>query len=287
MVDTRLALPVHLQRNVAFDLVWFQRPQAGEDDFAAHRTLRRMSAKSRTGTSPRVKLEAVERVLQGDSIESVATALGIDPEHLGRWHTAFMRAGKAALRYTGDPGEVPSLRDIQQTAQKAFPTRILNGCRSAASFFVAQFYGKNDVIHIYNAGIAQVTLVDLDVEKLGVMRDIYPDDWEVLCEDAFAAARRFREGQRTFDVVTCDAYSGGDAETVAWTGYPLWESLAGKYLLLMYSASMLEQLHAAPEPASVAEALNRRLDRVVRVVDLIKRSSHAGGIYWCVIDTSR
>lgn len=233
---------------------------------------------------PKVKMEAVQAVLAGESSESVADRIGADPALVSGWHDSFLKAGKAALRFTGDPGEVPRLRDVQLTAQRAFPTRLLNDCRSAAAFFVAQFYGKNDVVHIYNAGIPRVTLVDVDRDKLDVMREIYPSDWDVLYEDAFAVAERFASEGRKFDLVTCDAYSPM-SERVAWDTLDLWESIANRYLMLFYTTPMLEQLGAPPEAPVVADAVSARLGRPVRVIDLIKRSSHLGGVYWCVIGT--
>lgn len=227
------------------------------------------------------KVDAVERVIRGEGAQQVAATLGAPLELVEKWHKQFCSAGKNHLRYTSDPDEVPNLDALRLSAQKAFPTRLLHGCNSAASFFCAQFYGKNDVVHLYEMGVPRVTLVDLDAGKLGVMRDLYPADWELIVGDAFDAARQFTSAGRKFDLVVCDPYSTL-AGTVAFDHFGLFHSIASKFLLLLYSQEMFDDLQIEPQAEALSNAVARRTGLAATAIDVVKRSSHAGGIYWAV-----
>jgi hypothetical protein len=234
---------------------------------------------------PRVKLAAVERVLSGESIARVAAKESLSEELLTKWHKAYTSAGKNALRYNNDPGELPTIKDLRLTAQKAFPGRLLHECRSAASFFCAAFYGKNDLIHVYNAGVPNVTMLDQDAEKLEHMRSIYPDHWETVCGDAFEIVKQLHADGKKYDAVVADMFTGEPGKKVAWDFYDHFSGITGKYLFLMYFQGMLDELGVPAEPAPLQEALIGKLGRPVNVVDLVRRSSHAGGMFWCVIRT--
>lgn len=227
------------------------------------------------------KMTAVERVMRGESLQTVAEGLGASVELVEKWHKQFASAGKNHLRYTCDPGEIPTLEALQLSAQKAFPTRLLHGCHSAASFFCAQFYGKNDVIHLYEMGVPQVTLVDLDTAKLAVMRNLYPQDWTILQADAFETAQRMLKESRKFDAVICDPYSSLGSR-VAFDEFRVFQALASKLLLFMYSKEMFDELGIEPDVAALGAAVSKRSGVKAEAVDVIKRSSHAGGIYWGV-----
>lgn len=116
----------------------------------------------------------------------------------------------------------PSLEHVAIDAS-VFPIDVLEGAESGLVLFAAAFLGRNDAIHYAEAGVPDVTLVDIDGERLEEMRALYRSpSWEWLERDAFAFAREAREAGRVWDVVSVDTFTGealersvGDLE--AWT----------------------------------------------------------------------
>lgn len=229
------------------------------------------------------KLEAVGLLLGGQSAEAVSKQMNIPTDLLEKWRKLFESAGKSALRYSADPGELPTLRDVVNNAQKAFPTRLLHGCERVASFFCAQFFGKNDMVHVYLAGVPSVTVVDLDRERCSVMEDIYPKDWKFVIADAFEQASKFFGEGTKFDMVTCDPFSSM-ASTVAWEKFDLFAGIARKYVIFLYTNDMLLELgvdvSGTIDIRDMSRRLSAKLGKDVNVVEVSKRSSHQGGIYW-------
>lgn len=95
-----------------------------------------------------------------------------------------------------------------RSAHSAFPVAQLSGCRTAASFFSAAFYGRNDVTYLDHVGVRDIVLVDLMADHLASMAVMYPGVTQTYCEDAFAVARRLLEEGRQFDVVVTDPFTG-------------------------------------------------------------------------------
>ncbi len=94
-----------------------------------------------------------------------------------------------------------------RSAARTFPTPLVEGARTAVSFFCAAFFGRNDVVFLDHLGIPDVVLVDLNHEHLDVMAKIYPGITETHAEDAYAVAKRMASQPRRFDVVTCDPFT--------------------------------------------------------------------------------
>jgi hypothetical protein len=230
---------------------------------------------------PGKKLAAVERLMKGESAEEIARSLGATTERLELWHKTFVNAGKRALRYTMEDDEWPELDDIDASAQRAFPMRMMHEFQSVACFYVAQFFGKNDVIHVYKSGIPEVVLVDLDQQKLDHMTKIYPPNWELHHGDAIQVARRFADAGRQFDLVVCDPYSGMVQDILKDNLQPF-RSIAKKCIMHFMSVEEMTRLADSTDFDKLAAAY-RKLDPTARLVELIKRSSHRGGVYWAVI----
>lgn len=108
---------------------------------------------------------------------------------------------------TVPPGMTFPTRDQvweKRSAPKAFPSPLVEGARSAVSFFSAAFFGRNDVVYLDQAAVPEITLVDIDGPKVAAMARIYPTVREVYGEDAYAVADRMHRGGQTVDVVVCD-----------------------------------------------------------------------------------
>lgn len=248
-----------------------------------------MIFKSKRGEriSPKHKFQAVMQILRNEATEQICQELDITPDQLQKWQKLFVSSGKKALAYTCEADEMPrKLEAISFTAQKAFPTRLLHECQSAICFFCAQFFGKNDIIHIYNSGIPNVTLVDLDEMKFARMKELYPKNWKFLCADAFDAAKRLACDGHLFDLVCCDPYTS-TAPEVAFDKFKYFQAISQKYVMCLYTKEMFDALGIDPEPKSLANALHEKHGINIKVKSIITRSSHVGGVYWCVFDISR
>jgi hypothetical protein len=88
-----------------------------------------------------------------------------------------------------------------------YPTDILGDCESALVLFGAAFLGVNDAIHVAAAGLADVTVVDTDPEKLDAMRVLYPRTWELVPADAFDFVEHRRAAGARYDVVSADPFT--------------------------------------------------------------------------------
>lgn len=86
----------------------------------------------------------------------------------------------------------------------AYPTDILADCDRALLLFGAAFLGVNDAIHLAAAGLADVTVVDIDSERLDAMRALYPDTWELVAADAFDFVQRRHAAGERYDLVSAD-----------------------------------------------------------------------------------
>ena len=231
---------------------------------------------------PRVKLEAIYRVVAGEDVAEVASSLQIEERLVAKWHQTFVRAGTRAIKFTFDEGETPTIDDLRLHGQRAFPVALSHECANAICFFCAQFYGKNDVIHLSTAGMEDVTLVDLDDAKLAIMKSIYPQGWTYRIGDAYAVAAELNQENTRFDLVVCDPYSSA-APTVLFDKFEDFFGIAEKYFVTLVSQPMLSKRSIVADAGALGDHLCEIHGRDIRVLDLIKRSSHEGGIFWAVL----
>jgi len=140
-----------------------------------------------------------------------------------------------------------------------FPAELLPECESALMLFCARFYGRNDCVWVEEAGIQDVTCVDLDQEKLETMVTVYPPAWRFVRADAFV------ENPGRFDLVSVDVFSDQCDQALGMLEH--WCSMARKYVLIT----------AMGEPdVEIPAGWKRR--------DLMHRSDHLGGVYWYILE---
>lgn len=127
----------------------------------------------------------------------------------------------------GDAGL--TLKDVwnDRSASTAFPLVLAEKALTAASFFSAAFYGRNDVIYLDQLGIPNIILIDTDQERLAIMARIYPTVTETYAEDAYQVASRMSRQGRTFDVVVCDPFTN-QARPVLVDHFDVFAALAGQ-----------------------------------------------------------
>jgi hypothetical protein len=124
-----------------------------------------------------------------------------------------------------------SLDDLQPGP---FPAEALDSCKSALLLFCAGFYGRNDAIHLARAGVADVTGVDRDAERLAVMRALYPSTWSFVEADVFAW-----HPDRRFDLVIADPQTS-DWERM-YNTLPIVSGWAHKMVVLGTSTAIADQ----------------------------------------------
>lgn len=227
---------------------------------------------------------AVLEVIAGDDDEAVAARWDVPVAELRIARDRFTAAGRDAVEVLADAASPnPSLDTIRRTAQLAFPTHLFHGVRSAVSFFCAQFHGKNDVVHLYHMGLDDVTLVDIDSAKLAHMAAIYPPTWRAVEQDAFAFAHEQRAANQSWDLVVCDPYSSLAPEVVT-THVAGFVGISSDWVVLLFSQAILDT-HGlgANNHDAIADFVSDHAGTPVECVEVVRRSGHAGGIYWVVL----
>ena len=185
-----------------------------------------------------------------------------------------------AVRRT-DAGAAVSLDDVRASADPAtFPREVLAGATSAACFFGAAFRGRNDAIHLADAGLAEVVVVDVDAEKLGEMRAIYPAPWRWTVGDAYSVARDMAERGEKADVVVVDAWQRDCEQALA--ELPLWCAIARRHVVVTVAKPWLDAHGVRDNPASLSAWLAGR-GIAAKVASLHRRADWSGGTWWLVL----
>lgn len=86
-----------------------------------------------------------------------------------------------------------------------YPRHLLVGCQNALVLFAAGFYGANDAYWIAEAGLEAIC-VDIDAEKLAVMKELYPRNWRFVQNDYLGYLNTLPT-QFRYDVVSVDCPS--------------------------------------------------------------------------------
>lgn len=204
---------------------------------------------------------------------------GLPPAMTTRLREIFKQGAIEALQWTEDDGEVPNLALVRALAP-AFPAAVLRHKSSALCLFSCRFCGKADVIHVHDARIAEVTLVDNDASAMADMKLIYPASWNYIVadyKDFLAAAAQ--TGAR-YDLVIADEWLYM-AKEVAWDALPMIMSVCSDTLLLNYTDEMFAELGVPPGDLSgLSNAVSRRTNTPIVFADIIPRSKPAS---WVVI----
>jgi hypothetical protein len=154
---------------------------------------------------------------------------------------------------------VVTLDTIRAQGSAPFPTEALEGSTTALVLFAAAFHGKQDAIHIADAGLT-ATCVDTDAKRLGEMVLAYPEQWEYVTGDAFEYALIT---ERQWDVVSVDCPTNLFDKCEEWLS--VWTMLARRLVVLGTDDRMLE-------PPDGWE-----------LVEIRYRSGFNGGTYWAVL----
>ena len=152
-----------------------------------------------------------------------------------------------------------------------FPAELLRKDDTALCLFCAAFGGRQDAVFLRDAGLRDVTCVDIDGEKLNAMKPSFPTSWEWRQSDAFAV---IDEAVTQWDVVTVDAWSNLEDQVLSRFDKLL--SMTKRVLVVGVSMPRLEAMGIDPSRAS-SSLLGHN-------VTFRKRSSYLGGTYWIVME---
>ncbi len=188
----------------------------------------------------------------------------------------------AAAADDADNAPLPSLEELAAGAPpKLFPVDLLQGGRSAVSFFSAAFYGRNDVIHLHRAGIREIALNDVDAAKLGYMQSIYPACNELLVGDAVATAQQLAIERRVFDIVVCDPFTSLTGRMITDL-FGVFRSLAVRWYIFGLTGDDIAAIGGEPTREALGDALSLRHGEQVPVAALVLRNllPSQRGVYW-------
>ena len=128
--------------------------------------------------------------------------------------THTMSAARDAIRAEANPA--------------TFPVDLLPGHHSALLLFCAGFLGRNDGIHLWDAGIRDVQGIDNDETLVTQMRKLYPG-WKIDVSDVYHWASR-HAGTEQWELVVLDPQTNHTARCLALL--PTWTSLARNTVVL-------------------------------------------------------
>lgn len=161
------------------------------------------------------------------------------------------------VRAGSSPGSFPSL---------VFPAD------TAFDFFGAWFLGRNSAIHLLDGGVRQVFVIDREDKRLAEMAAIYPKDWRFVAGDCYELASLFAEHGRKADLVVVDPWTQDVPRALSLLH--VFARLSRRWLVFGLTA-------AQGDPPDL-EAILERVDAPLEPHGLLKRSEHAGGVWWGV-----
>ncbi len=180
--------------------------------------------------------------------------------------------------------ETVSLDTIRAgSSERSFPCDILPECQSGIAFFCAAFYGRNDVIHLFNHGVQDLWLNDMDEEKLAVMGEVFGVEAQLLPGDSFTIAKNLREKGGSFDLVLCDPFTNLMKRTLV-DEYENFAGIACKWFVTGASGAMFAELGIEPTAPALTDWLRRQGHDDALVDRLVMRNSdYQNGVYWVVL----
>lgn len=151
---------------------------------------------------------------------------------------------------------------VADRTEGQFPVGVLAPESRVLDLYCAGFHGKNTASFCADAGVAEYEGVDCDVDKLALMRAIYPSAWRFVESDVAAAVAAHLEKGDAFDVVIADPWTQAIAAT--WEHLEEFERLLAPRGFLLLGCTNAER-GAHPE------------------LKFHRRSNHAGGIWWAIV----
>ena len=202
------------------------------------------------------------------------------PQLGDRLKHVFKTGALDRLWWTEEPGEVPTIEIIRAQRPISFPTDAIKDKRNALCLFCARFYGRSDVIHVYDIRPDHMTLVDNDAQSIDDMKLIYPSDWSYVKNDYREFLRQAAESKASYDLIVCD-YFPWIAREVVWDNLSAIMDICSDMLIANYFGEMLNELGVgADDLQGLSNAVAKKTG-----VDIVFRQMMARGpdVYWAVM----
>lgn len=206
---------------------------------------------------------------------------GLPPEAVDALADIFESGMLRGLTFTQDAGEIPT-PEIMTRSAGPFPKSHLVGKTSALCVFTVRQLGRHDVIHVFNAGIENVTLVDLDASWMEKLKRIYSPRWSYVAPIDYRAflEKALAEG-RKFDVVITDPPLGLANEVVV-ENFGKFLSLCNHTLIMLFTGETAAELGF--DGRGGLDIMSQRLSvRYATRLEVSEVMFRAQNVYWAVI----
>ena len=154
---------------------------------------------------------------------------------------------------------------------------------SAACFFCAAFYGKNDVAHVRDRGIKDVLLVDNNADKMKTMSGKYPGRWQYMVGDVYEVVKGLPDAR--YDLVICDQWTSQMVDVLG-THFVEFYRVAGSVMILGLTQEWYTRMSGDSSmvtAGAVQDLLESMHGRSFGSLFLVYRSALCGGCWWVSI----
>lgn len=171
-----------------------------------------------------------------------------------------------------------TIDEIRERAQKQFPLDVLDGIKSVVCFYGATSGGRSDLIHLFDAGLSSVHVVDVE-KKLRDVATVFPENWEYTPKEPEEILSTLLAQDVMYDLVICDG-SAGIVDYVWEDLLPRLFHLSRKRVLVRLSGEYAFD-YVADITAESVRVLARKVSSItVNVEHLARRSSGRRGTWW-------
>ena len=190
-------------------------------------------------------------------------------------------SGETPARGDRDRATFESLDEVRAKANRQFPAEYLEGIESTLCLFGATTLGRSELVHVLDAAVPRVTVVDPFWKKLRDVERLFPPEWSYSRDELLAWCGTARDEGRRYDVVICDG-SPSIVDHVWEDVVPVAASLARTWALFRITGDYLADYGFEPTAAGVDSLLKRLHGTGVEPARLVKRSSGKGGTFWAL-----
>lgn len=169
----------------------------------------------------------------------------------------------------------------RQANRSLFPTELLQGIDSVLSLFSGAFAGRNDLIHVVDAGVQSICCNDVQADCLDELRRLYGDlISEYALGDAFALVKEYRAAGRSFSAMIADPFTG--LMPRLWMEIGDFLAVAERYAIVGICGDCLSALGTSEKTLdSWLQAKGLGEWRVLRLQE--RNAALAGGVHWAVL----